>query len=331
MTTMVISTMTFSWCDQVASSTLAATGQTSAQNGQSTTTNAQLPTAAPGGYEFHSTSVGRRSAATSDVVRNSIIGVPSTLVTIVLPSPSRENLFAPSGIPQCGGSNDRGTFIQNFDDLSYQDARSADNPGPMPMSAPYHRFYYSGGFTVLPPPAGRFKPASDNLMLQFTPSSISNVSQSGIPPDTADISVGPQKHTSCFSFNFTQVSLGCDSKDASCSFTFTGFKYDRFKTQTTVVATQIASVPPCLEATGCALTPIHVSNFNDITSITIKADVNGGPTIWWADDFAFGWFDSTCESEACRSRVPNGSTSPSWAAVSRQAASKLMTWIGVRD
>lgn len=200
----------------------------------------------------------------------------------------------------------------------------------MPIFTPYHRFYYSGGFTVLPPPTARFKPTSGNLMLQFTPSSISNTSLSGIPPDTADISVGPQSFANCFSFNFTQVSLGCDLKEASCSFTFTGFKYDQLKAATIEVVSQTISVPACQNAENCALTPISVSGFNGLTSITVKAEVNGKPTIWWADDFAFGWFENSCESGICRSKVPNGITRPSWAVTGRQAVSKLMGLIGAR-
>lgn len=199
----------------------------------------------------------------------------------------------------------------------------------MPIFTPYHRFYYSGGFTVLPPPAARFNPASGNLMLQFTPSSISNTSQPGTLPDTADISVGPQQLVTCFLFNFTQVSLGCDSREGACSFTFHGFKYDRFTSRTVEVASQTVSVPACLNEDNCALTPITVSGFHGLTSITIKAEVNGKPTIWWADDFAFGWFENNCESGLCRSKVPNGITKPNWSVTGRQAASKLMDLIGV--
>lgn len=200
----------------------------------------------------------------------------------------------------------------------------------MPIFTPYHRFYYSGGFTVLPPPAARFNPASGNLMLQFTPSSISNISQPGIHPDTADISVGPQQLATCFSFNFTQVSLGCDSREGACSFTFHGFKYDQLTSKIIEVASQTVNIPACFNAENCALTPITVSGFHDLTSITVKAEVNGKPTIWWADDFTFGWFENNCESSMCRSKVPDGITKPNWSVTGRQAVSKFMNLIGVR-
>ncbi|KAI1751037.1 hypothetical protein F4782DRAFT_541138 [Xylaria castorea] len=333
MTTMVISTMTFSWCDQVASSTpgeAGATGQASIQNGQSTATGPMSSTSAPGGYEFGSALVGQRSPATVDILSNSITNIPSTLATVVLPSRSSDDIHAPGEAPYCGGSTNQGDFTQSFDDLPPQIARPKDNPKPMSIFTPYHRFHYSGGFTVLPPLASRFKPSSGNLMLQFTPSSISNTSQEGISDDTADISVGPQKLATCFSFNFTRVNLGCDSKESPCSFTFTGFKYDRFKRAAIDIASQTVSIPACPKANNCELTPVTVSGLNDVTSITVKAEVEGRPAIWWADDFTFGWFENTCESGMCRSEVPSGITKPSWTISGRQAAWKLMGLIGVR-
>ncbi|KAJ8125170.1 hypothetical protein O1611_g8470 [Lasiodiplodia mahajangana] len=270
-----------------------------------------------------------RSPATVDNL-HIVDRAASTLTTIVVPSRTNKETLVPSEAPRCGGLNNQGNFTHNFDDLPPQNANPADNPEPMPILIPYHRFYYSGGFTVLPPPAARFKPASGNLMLQFTPPSISNNSQAGMPPDTADISVEPQRLASCFSFNFTRVSLGCDSKQKSCSFTFTGLKYDRSKAASVEVASQTFIIPACPEAKNCMLTPISVSGFNGLTSINIKAELDGNPIIWWADDFAFGWFENTCESGLCRSGVPSGITRPNWGVTGRRAVAKLMDLIGVR-
>ena len=199
----------------------------------------------------------------------------------------------------------------------------------MPIFTPYHRFYYSGGFTILSPRATRFKPSSGDSMVQFTPSSISNTAQPGVAPDMADISVGPQQLRDCFSFNFTKVDLGCDSKEAPCLFTFNGFKYDRLKQTVTKVTSQTSSVPACLEAMNCSLTPVSFSGFDDITSITVEAQADGEPVIWWADDFTFGWFEDSCESRVCRSTVPNSITKPSWSVTGRRAAMKIMSLVGI--
>ncbi|KAJ2972962.1 hypothetical protein NUW58_g9063 [Xylaria curta] len=334
MTTMVISTMTFSWCDQVASSTpvgVSTTGQASIQNSGSAATNHLSPTPPPGGYEFGSPSVNRRSPSTVNISKNSVMHVPSTMATVVLPSRSSgDNLVLSKG-PYCGAAHDQNLRTQDFDDLPPDNMKPGENPKPVPIFSPYHRFYYSGGFTVLrTTPKSRFKPSSGSLMLQFTPSSISNTSEQGIPPDTADIGIGPQKLTSCFSFNFTRIGIGCDSDGTPCSFAFTGFKYDRFKQTAVTVASQNLSIPACLATENCVLTPITVSGFDDLTSITIKAEVNGRPTIWWADDLAFGWFKGTCESAICRSSVPDGIGKPGWTVTGRRAASRVMKLLGAR-
>ncbi|KAI0409307.1 hypothetical protein F4802DRAFT_244052 [Xylaria palmicola] len=166
-------------------------------------------------------------------------------------------------------------------------------------------------------------------MLQFTPSSISNTSQPGVLTDTADISVGHQSHTTCFSFNFTSVNFGCDSKETPCSVTFTGFQFDHVKRRKVEVISKTVSIPACPRSEKCALTPLAVSGFDGVTSITVQAETDGKPTTWWADDFAFGWFQDTCEYGLCRSRVLNGNAKPGWAVVSKRAASKLMSFIGV--
>jgi len=208
-----------------------------------------------------------------------------------------------------------------FDDIPPQSSEATE---PMPVFEPYHRFWYSEGFTVVPPPVASYRPSSGNLMLQYTPSSISNTSRPESYPDMGDIGVGPQMYSSCFQFNFTGVNLGCESKEAPCSFTFTGYRYDHFQTRPELVATQKVSVPICTKDTGCALTPVTLSNFNGLTSFTITAGVNGKATVWWADDFTFGWSQNDCDSGACRSRVRNVVKEQGWATAVRRAGSKLM-------
>lgn len=286
--------------------------------------------ATPGGYEFGSDSVGRRSPSRVDDMYTPIVHVPSTLTTVVIPSRLSEDMLSPRETSYCGSLVDQGSFTQNFDDLRLQHPASTEHSNPMSLFTPYRRFYYSGGFTVISAPEAPFTPSSGNLMLQFTPSSISNASKSVLHPDTADISVGPQKLSNCFSFNFTKVSLGCDSRVVACSFTVAGFAYDRVKLQTVEVTSHTFSVPACKRMEKCTLATINVSGFDNLTSITIKEEVNGKPTIWWADDFTFSWFDNTCESGICRSKVPVSISGSSWVVTGRQAASRLMGLLRVR-
>jgi hypothetical protein len=121
MTTMVISTMTFSWCEQVAPSTAAGVstvGQSSTQGGGSTIANPMSPSSGPGGYEFDSAPVGQRSPAKNDILHSPVVRAPSTFATIIIPSRSREEEFLPSETAFCGSPSDLGNFTQNVSHFS---------------------------------------------------------------------------------------------------------------------------------------------------------------------------------------------------------------------
>ncbi|KAI1498444.1 hypothetical protein F5X99DRAFT_393560 [Biscogniauxia marginata] len=173
------------------------------------------------------------------------------------------------------------------------------------MFSPYHRFWFSPGFDRLPPPPDPFNPSSGKLMLQFTPASISNITEPEVPLDAAKISVGPRRGSPCFPFNFYGISLGCDSKAAPCVFNFTGLRYDYQSKQETATVSQTASVFACLTTENCKLSPIVVSGFEDLTSVLITSKVDGEDKTWWADDLTLGWFDNSCKQAVCRSKVRN--------------------------
>ncbi|KAG4222338.1 hypothetical protein PC116_g29187 [Phytophthora cactorum] len=173
----------------------------------------------------------------------------------------------------------------------------------MPMLSPHHRFYFSQGFSVLPSPPTPFVPSSGNLMLQFTPSSISNLSDPSVPRDTARISVGPQASSACFSFNLNGFSLGCDSKDFPCAFNFTGLRFDQQSQQEKEVAWLTVDISACPAADNCELVPVVFKGFDNLTSVQVALKVGEKAKIWWADDLALGWSDNQCEKAICRSKV----------------------------
>ncbi|KAI1487410.1 hypothetical protein F5X96DRAFT_681247 [Biscogniauxia mediterranea] len=173
------------------------------------------------------------------------------------------------------------------------------------MYSPYHRFWFSPGFDRLPPPPDPFKPSSGNLMLQFTPATISNITEPGVPLDAAKISLGPQRVSSCLPFNFYGISLGCDSRSSPCVFNFTGLKYDDQSQKETAVVSQVVEISACQTMENCELFPVAVYGFEDLTSVLITLKVNGEDKKWWADDVALGWFDNNCKQAVCRSKVRN--------------------------
>ncbi|KAI0157090.1 hypothetical protein GGR52DRAFT_565220 [Hypoxylon sp. FL1284] len=140
-------------------------------------------------------------------------------------------------------------------------------------------------------------------MLQFTPGSLSNQSDADALSDSATISVGPQTSSTCFPFNLYSFSVGCDSKDAPCSFNFTGLRFDGGAQQEKAVAWKTAVVEACPETAHCKLAPVKLDGFEKLTSFQVALKVNGESRMWWADDLALGWSDNGCEKAVCRSKV----------------------------
>lgn len=159
-------------------------------------------------------------------------------------------------------------------------------------------------------------------MLQFTPSSISNLSDPGMLADTAQISVGPQTSSSCFPFNLNGFSLGCDSKDSPCVFNLTGLRFDEQSQQEKEVASTTVNVPACAAMSHCELVPVKMEGFERLTSVNITLHVDGEARTWWADDLALGWSDNQCEKAVCRSKVRDSVRKRDGAPGSRKAASR---------
>ncbi|KAI0880938.1 uncharacterized protein GGS22DRAFT_173811 [Annulohypoxylon maeteangense] len=273
MTTLTMASRTFSWCAQVAS-----------------------------GPQATSTPSGEYAFSARDYVE---LPGPSTWSTVlrssssVSQSESSTNSESPSP-SACGNRADVGDFTFNFDDLPPLGSGSDPNVGPMPLFSPYHRFYFSPGFSVLPPPPAPYDPSSGKLMIQFTPPSLSNLSE---PDATAQISVGPQTSSDCFPFNFNGFSLGCNSTDSPCSFNFTGMRFDEQAQQEKEVVSLTIEVPACPSLSNCKLIPIEFTGFEKLTSVLINLKVDDKPKTWWADDLALGWSDNQCEKAVCRSKV----------------------------
>ncbi|KAI0469654.1 hypothetical protein GGR56DRAFT_666192 [Xylariaceae sp. FL0804] len=325
MTTMEIESLTFSWCAQVAT-TQSPNASTPTGQGLANVTSALGASSSVGPFVFVSAAVGavgaRSPATASSKLRTTVFGAAprtsvlaaSTLSTVIVRQPGSAQVTTSSEqgpVPTlaCGSAADKGNFT--FNDVK-----------PMPMLSPYHRFYFSEGFNVLPPPPDPYVPSSGHLMLQFTPESITNVSVPDVPRDAAKISLGPQTSAPCFSFNFYGVSLGCDSKDSHCQFTFSGMRYDHTAAQEIEATSQIVNVSGCSAMANCRLTPVHVTGFHALSSILITSKVDGQEKPWWADDMTLGWSDNTCTQAVCRSQVPDPIMKRAEVMASQKAASK---------
>ncbi|KAI8303764.1 hypothetical protein K4K61_006733 [Colletotrichum sp. SAR11_59] len=234
--------------------------------------------------------------------------VLSTLVQVITTTPTatagaaldrrafqkRQNATAPilAATPMCTGTTEVGTLSLDFDDLSVG-----------PVYNPYHRFWFSKGFLVGPPPSDPYLPSSGGRLVEFVPPMLSNTT--GFSGDTAQIGMGKTASSPCFQFDFYGMNLGCDSRIAGqlCEFTFTGYQWNATQSNETEFASQTAWVPSCPAMKECPLTVFKATGFSGLSSITITLRVDGQPRTWWADDLLVGWSKNDCESAACRQQT----------------------------
>ncbi|KAF4850561.1 hypothetical protein CGCSCA4_v004001 [Colletotrichum siamense] len=232
--------------------------------------------------------------------------VLSTLVQVITTTPTATagalerraflNATAPisAATPMCTGTTEVGTLSLDFDDLSVG-----------PVYNPYHRFWFSKGFLVGPPPSDPYLPSSGGRLVEFVPPMLSNSNTSGFSGDTAQIGMGKTASSPCFQFDFYSMNLGCDSRIAGqlCEFTFTGYQWNATQSNETEFASQTAWVPSCPAMKECPLTVFKATGFSGLSSITVTLRVDGQPRTWWADDLLVGWSKNDCESAACRQQT----------------------------
>ncbi|KAK2775954.1 hypothetical protein CKAH01_12616 [Colletotrichum kahawae] len=250
------------------------------------------------------------STVASTVVSSAVDNVQSslllsTLVQVITTTPTAtagaalerrafQNATAPisAATPMCTGTTEVGTLSLDFDDLSVG-----------PVYNPYHRFWFSKGFLVGPPPSDPYLPSSGGRLVEFVPPMLSNTT--GFSGDTAQIGMGKTASSPCFQFDFYGMNLGCDSRIAGqlCEFTFTGYQWDAALSNETEFASQTAWVPSCPAMKECPLTVFKATGFSGLSSITITLRVDGQPRTWWADDLLVGWSKNDCESAACRQQT----------------------------
>ncbi|OHX00290.1 hypothetical protein CSPAE12_01066 [Colletotrichum incanum] len=199
----------------------------------------------------------------------------------------------PVPIPICTGTTEVGNLNLDFDDVPSG-----------PFFNPYHRFWFSKGFLVGPPPLMPFLPSSGGRLIEFVPPVLSNTSVDNVSGDTAQIGMGKLASSPCFQFDFFGVNLGCHSDSAVpnqlCVFTFTGYRWDINNAKEIEAVSQDAWVNACNKSADCPLTPFTAVNFTALSSILITLHVDGRPQVWWADDLRVGWSKNDCVTASCR-------------------------------
>jgi hypothetical protein len=165
----------------------------------------------------------------------------------------------------------------------------------MPLFSPYHQFYFSDGWTIVPPPTDPYKPSSHPLLVEFLANPDSALGYTGALGNGENVLLG------CFDFNALGMSLGCDSTGPDCDWQFTGLRYNNVTKATDTITTQTMSTAACRSLSNCDLVPIFLDNtFTNLTELRINVTVAGIEKIWWLDDLNLSWFDDSCDAGLCR-------------------------------
>ncbi|KXH30512.1 hypothetical protein CSAL01_09233 [Colletotrichum salicis] len=217
----------------------------------------------------------------------------SSFINVVADETTTTPTLTPVPTPICTGTTEVGNQVLDFDDVSSG-----------PLFNPYHRFWFSKGFLVGPPPLMPFLPSSGGRLVEFVPPILSNTSSDDVSGDTAQIGMGKLASSPCFQFDFFGMNLGCHSDSAVpnqlCVFTFTGYRWDATNATETEAVSQKAWVNACNQSSGCPLTPFSAVDFTDLSSILITLQVDGRPQVWWSDDIRVGWSKNDCATANCR-------------------------------
>lgn len=185
---------------------------------------------------------------------------------------------------------------------------SSDNTiQPEPVFSPYHKFDFSDGFVVVPPPTDPYLPSSPALLAEFMPNFNLTTSNPTSGPNSAqygwsgDIGNADHGATGCFGFNVYGASLGCASTGPDCVFSFTGYKYSNTVGPATPITSSTARIRACPAQKDCQLSPINLDpTFRGLDTIRINVTVAGQPKMWWMDDLRMGWTNNSCSAGLCR-------------------------------
>jgi hypothetical protein len=165
----------------------------------------------------------------------------------------------------------------------------------MPLFSPYHQFFFSDGFTIVPPPTDPYLPSSGRLLVEFLADNSSALGYTG------SIGNGKTETLGCFNFNANGMSLGCDSTSYDCDWQFTGFRYSNITKAPEKVTSQMITTAACPSLSKCNLVPIELdSTFENLTELHIHVTVAGEEKLWWMDDLNLSWFDGSCDAGLCR-------------------------------
>ncbi|KAK0384249.1 hypothetical protein NLU13_8337 [Sarocladium strictum] len=185
-----------------------------------------------------------------------------------------------------------------------------DNEKPGPLFNPSNDLWFSEGFLIAPPSSQEeqsYFASSGGQLVEFVPASLTPTGDVE-GSDVAEVGVGPNASKGCYRFDLFGASLGCAAEGAEgwCEFEISAYRWSPETSREESIAwSETKRVPACANFPhgSCALTPVDLAGYTNITGVLITLRVGLDLRAWWGDDFRYGWTDNSCEAATCRGSV----------------------------
>lgn len=192
-----------------------------------------------------------------------------------------------------------------WDDEPAYDTNSTDITTAPPIFGPYHRFYFSQGYVYAPKPDEPYVPVSQPHLAVFITNgtgSSNSVAPGYIRPGEIEAN---NIAIRAFWFDAYSAFLGCDNAGPQdCRMEFSGYTYTGFTDDEILTYQQNVTIPACPSQKGCQLQQVEFPVvMRGLSGLQIRAFVGDEQRIWFMDNLALGWYDTSCAAGMKRAQV----------------------------
>ena len=116
------------------------------------------------------------------------------------------------------------------------------------------------------------------------------------------IGAGPRVANSIFWYDAFAADIGCQGPtSAGCNISVFGYVFQAAVADEVLIQTEVFTLPACEGLASCHLLPItFATTFRGLSSLRIRAVVDGKPVSWFVDDLELGWSNSSCAAGKAR-------------------------------
>jgi len=123
---------------------------------------------------------------------------------------------------------------------------------------------------------------------------------------SSSFGAGQRNYNDNYWFNAQSMWIACDNgaydPSITCDFVVTGYTWNATtKAEQLKLTHHFDPVPPCPGFENCELTFVTFPpEFTGLSTLSMYANVQGKPSIFWIDTVALSWWNNTCEAGLAR-------------------------------